>query len=120
MSAQVNTLMVSGLKVDVLKNDYASAIPYKTVKTPFQQHGFNELVVVIIFCLLAIGISAFLRKKNINKLPFIKDKKIKMIERTRISARSSILLIQYNDRFFLMSQSADSLVLISEVTAEVK
>ena len=120
MTVQANFPIATDLKVDALNNDYVGAIPYKTVKTPFQQHGFNEIVVIIIFCLLALGITAFLRKKNINKLPFIKDKKIKIIERTRISARSSILLVQYNDRFFLMSQSVDSLVLISEVTADAK
>lgn len=102
-------------------NNYKqNAIPYKTSKTPLQQHGFNEAIVIIVFCLLAWGIHVFLRKKGMKQFSFVKDKKVKIIERTKITARSSILLIQYNNRFFLMSQSVDNLTLISEVDAENK
>ena len=102
-------------------NTYAgTTIPYKSSNTPFQQHGFNEVVVMAVFCLLAWGVYIFLRKKGIHQFSFVKAKKIKVIERTKITARTSVLLVQYNDRFFLMSQSVDNLTLISEVDAENK
>lgn len=93
----------------------SAAIPYKTSDTPFQQHGLDESIVILIFCLLAWGVYVFLRKKNIDEIFNVKKKKIKVIERTKITTRSSIVLIQYDDRVFLMSQSADNLTLIAEV-----
>ena len=96
----------------------STPIPYKNSKTPFQQHALSETIVLIIFCVAAWAVYVYLRKKGVEQFSFVKPKKIKVLERTRISARSSILLIQYKDRFFLMTQSADGLALISEVDAE--
>lgn len=101
-------------------NHTSTAIPYKNSKTPFQEHGFNESIVLIIFCILSWVVYVFLKKKGVEQFSFVKAKKVKVLERTKVTARSSILLIQYNDRFFLMSQSVDNLALISEVDAENK
>lgn len=108
-------------KVAVGSNSHTSAaIPYKNSKTPFQEHGLNEAIVLIIFCILAWVVYVLLRKKGVEQFSFVKAKKVKVLERTKVTPRSSILLIQYNDRFFLMSQSVDNLALISEVDAENK
>ena len=103
-----------------LNSATSTPIPYKNSKTPFQQHALNEAIVLIIFCIAAWAVYVFLRKKGVEQFSFVKPKKIKVLERTRITARSSILLVQYSDRFFLMTQSADVLALISEVDAENK
>lgn len=115
----MNSFLSKKLVVGI-SNAISTPIPYKNSKTPFQQHGLNETIVLIIFCVIAWAVYVFLRKKGADQFSFVKAKKIKVLERTRITARSSILLVSYNDRFFLMSQSADSLALISEVDAENK
>jgi flagellar biogenesis protein FliO len=101
-------------------NSSASVIPYKTTNTPFQEHGSNELFVILVFALLAWGVFIFLKKKSNIDFSFKKDKRIKLIERTNITARSSIVLIECNNRQFLMSQSADHLSLITELELEDK
>lgn len=94
------------------------SIPYKTSQTPMQEYGFNEIVVVLFFCILAVAAYLYLKKKGPSQFDFVKNKKIKIIERTRVTARASILLVQYNDQFFLMSQSTDNISLITKVEAE--
>ena len=115
----IDSFLSKKLAVGV-SNVTSTPIPYKNSKTPFEQYGLNETIVLIIFCVIAWVVYVFLRKKGVEQFSFVKAKKIKVLERTRITARSSVLLVQYNDRFFLMSQSADSLALISEVDAENK
>jgi hypothetical protein len=105
---------LSAISIGGSNNYINAAIPYKTSKTPFQEHGLDEGLIISVFCLLALGVYVFLRKKGLEQLSFVKDKKIKVIERTKITTRSSILLVQYKNRFFLMSQSVDNLTLISD------
>ncbi|MFV1922176.1 MAG: flagellar biosynthetic protein FliO [Methylotenera sp.] len=93
------------------------SIPYKTSQTPMQEYGSNEIVVVLLFFILALAVYFYLKKKGPSQFDFVKNKRIKIIERTRVTARASILLIQYNDQYFLLSQSADNITLITKVEA---
>lgn len=97
------------------------AIPYKSAPTELETHGTTVGSVMLVFLLIAWVVFAVLKKKQIGTLSLAKNtKQIHVIERTRITARSNIILLQYKDRFFLMSQSGDQLALISEVDGKDK
>lgn len=118
MLTEFGSLLLGQLPSVADKGLVASTIPYKTAQMPVEQYGFNEAMVLIFFLILAAIVYLYLKKKNIGQFNLVKDRKVKVIERTRISARSSILLVQYNDRSFLMSQSTDTISLITEVETE--
>ena len=113
-------MLISKLEDRSINYSSSVAIPYKTSGTPFEEFGLNFTLVIVLFCVLSWAVYVYLRKKGIKSISFIKEKKIKVIERTKITTRSSILLIQFENQFFLVGQSNDSLTLIAEIDANRK
>jgi flagellar biogenesis protein FliO len=90
-------------------------IPYKKSQSEFQEHGANVAVVTIGFLIFAWLVFTLI-KKYIKKIPInTTSKKLIVLERTKISGRSSLLLVKYQNKRYILSQSGDSITLISEI-----
>lgn len=90
-------------------------IPYKKSQSEFQEYGPNVATGMIVFLVLA-WLALFVIKKFIKKMPIsVSNKKLVILERTKTSSRSSLLLVKFQSKHFILSQSGDNITLISEI-----
>ncbi|EUJ10331.1 Flagellar biosynthesis protein, FliO [Methylophilaceae bacterium 11] len=93
-------------------------IPYKDSKTEFETHGATVIVAMVVFLILAWLVLLLIKKRYVKFLPTAnrhKGKKLLVLERTKVSAKSNLLLVRYQERLFILGESSDHLALIAEV-----
>lgn len=103
------------LETKVKNKTLVNEIPYKNAQTEFEQYGPNVVSVVLLFLLIAAGILVYI-KKFLDKKPAASERKqINILEKTKINARTNLLLVECKNKVFLCSQTMDQVNLIAEI-----
>lgn len=90
-------------------------IPYKTDSTPIEEHG-SRVGMAILLLLAAGGGAFYLIRKKIP--PFItnteEDRQLKIIKRAKLNPRTTLYVVEFNQRKLLISQSGDNVVCLAD------
>jgi flagellar biogenesis protein FliO len=86
-------------------------IPFNVSATPLEQHGSHEILIIGLFLLIAACVIYVIRKKrSLFELPPARIKRLKIIERTRLNPKSTLYVVEFDQRTILIGQCADNLV----------
>ena len=97
----------------------ASKIPFKTEATPLEEHGPRVGWVLLAFLAVSGGAMYVLRKK----IPSLasnadNDSHIKILKRTRLNPRTTLYVVEFNQRKLLIGQSGDQLVCLDAASTQ--
>lgn len=93
----------------------SGSIPYKTDSTPIEEHGSRVGMAIVLLLVAGGGALYFIRKKI---PPFItnteEDRQLKIIKRAKLNPRTSLYVVEFNQRKLLISQSGDNVVCLAD------
>lgn len=92
-----------------------SKIPYKTEATPLEEHGPRVGWALLAF-LVASGGAMYVLRKKIPSLAGTTDNDnyLRILKRTRLNPRTTLYVIEFNQRKLLIGQVGDQLVRLAE------
>lgn len=101
------------------QNQPISSIPFKTSQTPFEEYG-TRFTLAMVFLLIVYGCAIYLiRRKNPQFGKRIKKtSRINVVEYKKLNSRTSLYVVEFNQRQLLIGQSGDSLTCLSDASSD--